>query len=93
MGSFYKKNCWVVKPLGYWTGEWVFAQCDWGLSGWYVMFYAGQYVVEGKANCLGGADMQVRSHFDLWAEQMIDCSFRGRADEFKRMCALLLSRV
>jgi hypothetical protein len=49
--------------------------------------------VEGKANCLGGADMQVRSHFDLWAEQMIDCSFRGRADEFKRMCALLLSRV
>jgi hypothetical protein len=62
-----------VKPLGYWTGEWFFAQCDCGLSGWYAMFYAGQYVVEGKANCLGGADMQVRSQFDLRAERMIGC--------------------
>ncbi|CAK9214957.1 unnamed protein product [Sphagnum troendelagicum] len=35
------------------------------------MFYAGQYVVEGKANCLGGADMQVHSQFDLRAERMI----------------------
>jgi len=62
-----------VKPLGYWTGEWFFAQCDCGLSGWYAMFYAGQYVVEGKANCLGGADMQVRSQFDLRAWRMIGC--------------------
>jgi hypothetical protein len=60
-----------AKSLGYWTGEWFLAQCDCGLSGWYVMFYAGQYVVEGKANGLGGADMQVRSHFGLWAERMI----------------------
>jgi hypothetical protein len=65
MGSFqFYFFGWVVKPLGYWTGEWFFAQCDCGLSGWYVMFYAGQYVVAGKANCLGGADMQVRTHFE-----------------------------
>ncbi len=37
------------------------------------MFYVGQYVVEGKANCLGGTDMQVRSHFDLCAEWIIGC--------------------
>jgi hypothetical protein len=68
-------DCWFTpaKPLGYWTGEWFFAQCDCGLSGWYVMYYAGQYVLECKANYLGGADMQVRSHFGLWAERMIGC--------------------
>ncbi len=48
-----------MKPLGYWTGEWFFAQCDCGLSGWYAMFYAGQYVVEAKRT--------------VWAERMIGC--------------------
>jgi hypothetical protein len=56
----------VVKPLGYWSGEKFFRTgCDSGLLGWYVMFCEGQYVVESRANCLGRADMQVRSHFCL----------------------------
>ncbi len=49
--SFIKKIGWVVKTLGYWTGEWFFVQV--------------KYVVASSANCLGGADMQVRSHFGL----------------------------
>ncbi len=57
--SFFFKIGWVVKTLGYWTGEWFFVQV--------------KYVVASWANCLGGADMQVRSHFGLWAERKPGC--------------------
>jgi hypothetical protein len=52
--------------------------CDSGLSGCYLIFCEGQYVVKSWANRLGRADMQVRrlrplADFGLWAEQKPGC--------------------
>ncbi len=84
---------WVVKPLGYWTGEWFFAQYDCGLSGWYVLCRSvccgGQSELSGRNGYASPLSLRPVCGVD----HRLSDRFRGRADEFKRMCALLLSRV
>jgi hypothetical protein len=76
--------------MDWWVVFW--AGWDSGLSGRYLMFCAGQYVAESWANSLGGVDMQVRSHFGLWAELKPGCqSSFSRLSGQIRMCASLLS--
>jgi hypothetical protein len=86
---FFLLGCEAPGTLDWWV---VFCTgCDSGLSGWYLMFCAGQYVVESWVNCLGRGDMQVRSDFGLRAERKPGCqsSFSRLRGRIQAHCAVL----